>query len=66
MILDILRNFELESKARHEEGAQGDIGALVILDRSVDYVTPLLTQSTYAGFMDETFGIKNSFKQHSI
>ncbi|KAF8527685.1 Sec1-like protein [Gautieria morchelliformis] len=36
------------------------IDALVVLDRQVDLVTPLLTQLTYEGLVDELLGIKNS------
>ncbi|KAF7302551.1 hypothetical protein HMN09_00889600 [Mycena chlorophos] len=36
------------------------IDSLVILDRRVDMVTPLLTQLTYEGLVDELIGIKNS------
>ncbi|KAJ7146256.1 Sec1-like protein [Mycena epipterygia] len=36
------------------------IDSLVILDRRVDMITPLLTQLTYEGLTDELIGIKNS------
>lgn len=36
------------------------IESLIILDREVDMVTPLLTQLTYEGLIDEMFGIKNN------
>lgn len=35
------------------------IDALVLLDRSVDLLTPLSTQLTYEGLIDEVFGIKH-------
>ncbi|XP_076050358.1 vacuolar protein sorting-associated protein 33B-like [Oratosquilla oratoria] len=35
-----------------------EIGHLFIFDRDLDYVTPLLTQLTYEGAIDEHFGIK--------
>ncbi|KAG7157717.1 Vacuolar protein sorting-associated protein 33B-like [Homarus americanus] len=35
-----------------------EIGHLFIFDRDADYVTPLLTQLTYEGVIDEHFGIK--------
>lgn len=35
------------------------IDSLIILDRHVDMVTPLLTQLTYEGLIDELIGIKN-------
>ncbi|XP_065323676.1 vacuolar protein sorting-associated protein 33A-like [Gordionus sp. m RMFG-2023] len=34
---------------------------LIILDRSVDLLTPLLTQLTYEGLIDEIFGIKGTY-----
>lgn len=34
--------------------------SVIIIDREVDFVTPLLTQLTYEGLLDETFGIKNN------
>ncbi|XP_045594661.1 vacuolar protein sorting-associated protein 33B isoform X2 [Procambarus clarkii] len=34
-----------------------EIGHLFIFDRDADYVTPLLTQLTYEGVLDEHFGI---------
>ncbi|SCV71230.1 BQ2448_2818 [Microbotryum intermedium] len=36
------------------------IDSMVILDRSVDLVTPMCTQLTYEGLIDEVIGIKNS------
>lgn len=35
------------------------IDALVLLDRSIDLLTPLSTQLTYEGLIDEVFGIKH-------
>lgn len=37
------------------------IDTLIIIDRSVDSVTPLCTQLTYEGLVDEIFGIHNSY-----
>ncbi|GLB35714.1 putative STXBP unc-18 SEC1 family protein [Lyophyllum shimeji] len=36
------------------------IDSLIVLDRRVDMITPLLTQLTYEGLIDELIGIKNS------
>ncbi|KAJ6486104.1 Sec1-like protein [Mycena vitilis] len=36
------------------------IDSLIVLDRRVDMITPLLTQLTYEGLADELIGIKNS------
>ena len=35
------------------------IDAVILLDRSVDLLTPLSTQLTYEGLIDEVFGIKH-------
>lgn len=34
--------------------------SVIIIDREVDFVTPLLTQLTYEGLIDELFGIHNN------
>lgn len=34
--------------------------SVIIIDREVDMVTPLLTQLTYEGLIDEVFGIQNN------
>lgn len=34
--------------------------SVIIIDREVDFVTPLLTQLTYEGLIDELFGIQNN------
>ncbi|KAI0360967.1 Sec1-like protein [Trametes cingulata] len=36
------------------------IDSLIVLDRRVDMISPLLTQLTYEGLIDELIGIKNS------
>lgn len=36
------------------------LDSLIIIDRRVDMVTPLLTQLTYEGLIDEMIGIRNS------
>ncbi|KAF8640883.1 hypothetical protein AX17_000531 [Amanita inopinata Kibby_2008] len=36
------------------------VDCLIILDRRIDMITPLLTQLTYEGLIDEVFGINNS------
>lgn len=37
----------------------GLIDAMIVIDRHVDLVTPLCTQLTYEGLVDEMIGIKN-------
>ncbi len=42
-------------------GALSDIDALLLIDRTVDSITPMLQQMTYEGLVDEQFGIKNTY-----
>lgn len=46
--------------ATYGVGQNQSIETLIIIDREVDFITPLLTQLTYEGLIDEKFGIKNS------
>jgi hypothetical protein len=42
---------------------QGELKTLIVLDRKVDILTPLLMQNNYLGTIDEFFGInKGSWK----
>ncbi|KAL5017366.1 hypothetical protein ScPMuIL_006955 [Solemya velum] len=52
-------------RMRRELGGQEpqitpQIDSLLILDRNVDLLTPLLTQLTYEGLIDEIFGLKDT------
>lgn len=54
-----------ESSGLADPSARGllpssDIENLIIIDREVDFGTPLLTQLTYEGLIDEYVGIKNN------
>ncbi|EMD42298.1 hypothetical protein CERSUDRAFT_102649 [Gelatoporia subvermispora B] len=42
------------------DSASEKIDSLIIIDRRTDMITPLLTQLTYEGLIDEMIGIKNS------
>ena len=44
----------------HQEGGS-QITELILFDRSCDYVTPLCSQLTYEGMLDDTFGVKSGF-----
>jgi len=56
-VLDLLRRIRAEQGA--PEKAPG-IDHLVVLDRGVDLLSPMLTQLTYEGLIDEFFGINFS------
>lgn len=42
------------------------IHSMLILDRNVDFITPLLSQRTYEGLIDEKFGIHNGAVKISV
>ena len=41
----------------------GQIDAVILLDRTVDLITPLVTPLTYEGLVDELFGINYTVAQ---
>ncbi|PPQ71647.1 hypothetical protein CVT24_007838 [Panaeolus cyanescens] len=57
-------NYDIRSPkvqvASSQPSSSPKIDSLIVLDRRVDMVTPLLTQLTYEGLVDELIGIKNS------
>ncbi len=53
-----MKNYENEGKKIYDT-TTGDIETLVLIDRNVDLITPLCTQLTYNGLVDEIFEIKN-------
>ena len=40
--------------------SSGPIDQILLLDRNIDLLSPLATQLTYEGLIDELFGISNS------
>lgn len=53
-------NREEEDKTAPSASSSVAIEHLLLLDRSVDLLSPLVTQLTYEGLIDEIFGIKYS------
>ncbi len=58
-VADILLRMRREMGAEEPDAAP-EIAELILLDRSCDLVTPMLSQLTYEGLVDENFGISNS------
>mmetsp|Transcript_38619 Transcript_38619/g.152466 ORF Transcript_38619/g.152466 Transcript_38619/m.152466 type:complete len:648 (-) Transcript_38619:3467-5410(-) len=56
------QSFSIETDEVAPTPIQSDEGnsLLLVMDRSVDIVTPLLTQWTYEGMLDEVFEMRNS------
>ena len=46
--------------AESERQVSPQIDTLLLIDRNVDLLTPLITQLTYEGLIDEFFHIQNS------
>lgn len=51
-------------KMRKESGSAtpnpGKIKRMILIDRGVDLITPMVTQVTYEGIIDEVLGIRNN------
>lgn len=58
-VVDMMRRMRVEMGGK-EPQIMPQIDCLLILDRTVDLLTPLLSQLTYEGLIDETFGINNT------
>ncbi|AEO70302.1 6bc8f72e-9277-4da0-a9ba-172421a21c7a [Thermothielavioides terrestris] len=67
-VADLLSRMRQELLAGEDAGETDGAGLgpsttienVIIIDREVDFVTPLLTQLTYEGLLDEVFGIRNN------
>lgn len=46
-----------ENNLGPSEKTDSDFGAILIMDRSIDYITPLLTSNTYTGLLGEIYKI---------
>ncbi|XP_035829204.1 vacuolar protein sorting-associated protein 33A isoform X2 [Aplysia californica] len=58
-VVDMMRRMKMEMGGV-EPQITPQIDNLLILDRNVDLLTPLLSQLTYEGLIDEIFNIKNT------
>jgi len=60
LVVDMLIRMK---KERGEENLTNrpEISKLILIDRSVDMITPMCTQLTYEGLIDETYGISNTY-----
>ncbi|OTA69295.1 Sec1-like protein [Hypoxylon sp. EC38] len=57
---EILAGDDANESARSGLTPSNTIESVIIIDREVDFVTPLLTQLTYEGLIDELWGIQNN------
>ena len=51
--------YEVSQYAGCSSAGSDGIDEMVLLDREIDVVTPMCTQLTYEGLIDETLQIKN-------
>jgi len=60
MMLDMRKGGQVDEPEHVEPGVDGDslVDMIVLLDRDVDMVTPLCTQLTYEGLIDEILGVE--------
>ena len=58
-LYDLTARMKREMQAEEPE-TQSQIDTMIIFDRQVDLISPLITQLTYEGLIDEFFGNKNS------
>ncbi|KAL4288460.1 vacuolar protein-sorting-associated protein 33 homolog isoform X2 [Arachis ipaensis] len=58
-VADILNRMQAEEPVNSSDMVMPEINTLILLDREVDMVTPLCSQLTYEGLLDEFLNIKN-------
>ncbi|XP_054271006.1 vacuolar protein sorting-associated protein 33A isoform X2 [Macrosteles quadrilineatus] len=59
-VWDLICRLSLEPRPGRQTTAAPHIDQLLLLDRAVDTISPLATQLTYEGLIDEFFGICNT------
>ena len=60
-IKELMDRLKEAYELRDDEGKAPEISELIMVDRSVDLVTPLCSQMTYEGMLDEVIHIRNGF-----
>ena len=58
-----LMNNLKETDPTYEIPSRNEVSELILFDRRTDFVTPLCSQLTYEGILDDVFGIKAGFVQ---
>lgn len=58
-VADILNRMQAEEPVNSSDMAVSEINTVILLDREVDMVTPLCSQLTYEGLLDEFLHINN-------
>ncbi|XP_027162737.1 vacuolar protein-sorting-associated protein 33 homolog [Coffea eugenioides] len=58
-VADILNRMQIEEPVNASDAGMPEINTLILLDREVDMITPLCSQLTYEGLLDEFLGVNN-------
>lgn len=59
-LANLLRRHQASGLTQYADlDVSNQVDSLIIIDRSVDWVTPMCTQLTYEGMLDEFVGISN-------
>ncbi|XP_019426709.1 PREDICTED: vacuolar protein-sorting-associated protein 33 homolog [Lupinus angustifolius] len=58
-VADILNRMQTEEPVNSSDTAMPEINTVILLDREVDMVTPLCSQLTYEGLLDEFLHVSN-------
>ncbi|GAB5354253.1 hypothetical protein AAMO2058_000103700 [Amorphochlora amoebiformis] len=59
-VVSLMKRMCSEADPEMYDASASEIDHCVVLDRSVDLVSPMMTQMTYEGVIDELIGIRNS------
>ncbi|XP_066144491.1 vacuolar protein sorting-associated protein 33A [Euwallacea fornicatus] len=62
-VWDLVTRLQREKNSSNDEPARNEVSCIdqiILIDRSIDLITPLATQLTYEGLIDEIFGINNT------
>ncbi|KAL7745531.1 hypothetical protein ACLKA6_015521 [Drosophila palustris] len=59
LVWDHAKQLAIDEKSLYN-GDKGSIDQLILLDRGIDLLTPLATQLTYEGLIDEFYGIRHN------
>lgn len=57
IVNSLIKTMQADRKEKPNTSIKTQINHLVLIDREVDYITPLLTQQVYTGILDDWFTI---------
>ena len=66
MTLTLEESLTLPETTSSSSSDEGDIAAMIVMDRKVDMVTPMLTPLTYEGLLDDVVGLECGFMNVNV